>query len=77
MPLSMIILFFLIKKIEAHNEGCYIYSDDNKIYEYINCKDGYNSVNCPVRDCVICFKCEITYCNECMFKMLRWFLFKK
>ena len=66
MSLSLLILIFLFKNIEAH-EGCVSYYDGSKIYECIYCVRGYKSVECPNSDCCcfICFKCEITYCYEC------------
>ena len=65
MSLLLLILIFLLKMIEAHNEGCNGFLPNFKVYECKECFAGYNRVNCPARDCVICFKCEITYCNEC------------
>ena len=50
-------------------DGCQLYADGRKIYECYECSSGYNSVKCPDSadddNCLICYKCEITYCNEC------------
>ena len=65
MSLLLLILIFSLKKIEADNDACISYSGSFKTYECTKCITGYNSVNCPDNDCVICCKCEITYYNEC------------
>ena len=65
MSLLLLILIFLFKNIEAGREGCNSYPDNSKIYECNDCTPGYNKMHCPDSNCVICFKCEITYCNEC------------
>ena len=69
MSLSLLILIFLFKNIEARYEGCVDWLDGSKIYECIYCAPGYKSVECPnsicISCCFICFKCEINYCNEC------------
>ena len=64
MSLLLLILIFLFKNIEAGREGCNSYPDNSKIYECNDCTPGYNKMH-PQYNCVICFKCEITYCNEC------------
>ena len=40
MSLSLLILIFLFKNIEAH-EGCGGWVDGSKIYECIDCDSGY------------------------------------
>ena len=69
MSLSLLIIIFLLKNIEAMSAGCGIWSSDKKIYECDVCLYNYNRVKCPDRpddnNCFICYKCEIIYCDEC------------